>query len=191
MVRGGIRMSRIGKSPIKIPPNVEITIKDQEIKVKGPKGELNRTLHQDMKVLKEEGLLKVERPSDGKIHRSLHGLTRTLINNMIVGVTVGYEKELHLIGVGYKVLKQGKNIQINCGYSHPVDVEPKPGIELDVEVERGLNKIKVRGIDKELVGQTAANIRFIKPPEPYKGKGIKYVGEVIIRKMGKAGKAGK
>jgi large subunit ribosomal protein L6 len=191
MVRGGIEMSRIGKAPIKYPPNVEITINEHEIKVKGPKGELTRTIHQDMKVSKEDGQIKVERPSDEKLHRSLHGLTRTLINNMVQGVTMGFEKELHLIGVGYKVVKQGKNIQINCGYSHPVDVEPKPGIELDVEVERGLNKIKVRGIDKELVGQTAANIRFIKPPEPYKGKGIKYVNEVIIRKMGKAGKAGK
>jgi large subunit ribosomal protein L6 len=144
-----------------------------------------------MKIISEDGIIKVERPTDGKLHRSLHGLTRTLINNMIMGVTVGFEKELHIIGVGYKVQKQGNGIQIACGFSHPVDIAPIDGIELDVAQEKALNKIKVRGIDKELVGQVAANIRFIKPPEPYKGKGIKYANEVIIRKMGKAGKAGK
>ncbi|MGV8119260.1 MAG: 50S ribosomal protein L6 [Candidatus Xenobiia bacterium LiM19] len=184
-------MSRIGKLPIKVPPNVTVTIKDNEICVKGPKGELKRVVHKDMNVTLEDQIIHVTRPTEGREHRSLHGLTRTLVNNMVQGVTAGFEKELHIIGVGYKVVKQGKAIQINCGYSHPVNIEPAPGIEFDVEAEKGLNKIKVRGIDKELVGQVAADIRYVKPPEPYKGKGIKYAKEVIIRKMGKAGKAGK
>ncbi|MDQ7823195.1 MAG: 50S ribosomal protein L6 [Candidatus Eremiobacteraeota bacterium] len=184
-------MSRIGKAPIKLPPQVTVTIKENEVKVKGAKGELSRKVHQDMKIKVADGAVIVERPTDSKEHRSLHGLTRTLINNMVVGVTTGFEKELHLIGVGYKVLKQGNGIQILCGYSHPVDIAPIKGIDFDVEVEKGVNKIKVKGIDKELVGQVAANIRFVKPPEPYKGKGIKYAKEVIIRKLGKAGKTGK
>jgi len=184
-------MSRIGKLPIKVPPNVTVTIKGNDIHVKGPRGELRRTVHKDISVTMDNQIIHVTRPSEGREHRSLHGLTRTLVNNMVEGVTTGFEKELHIIGVGYKVAKQGKAIQINCGYSHPVNIEPAPGIEFDVEAEKGLNKIKVRGIDKELVGQVAADIRYVKPPEPYKGKGIKYAKEVIIRKMGKAGKAGK
>lgn len=184
-------MSRIGKIPVKIPSNVTVTQKDNELTVKGPKGELKKQFHAGIRISVDKGLIHVARPDESRQSRNLHGLTRTLVNNMVVGVTTGFVRELHLIGVGYKVAKQGQGIQINCGYSHPVEIKPIPGIEFDVEVERSMNRIKVRGIDRELVGQVAANIRFIRPPEPYKGKGIKYAEEVIIRKMGKAGKAAK
>ena len=184
-------MSRIGKAPIKIPPNVTITKKDNELVVKGPRGELRKVFHKDMNISVEQGFITIIRPDDSREFRTLHGLTRTLVNNMVKGVTTGFERELHLVGVGYKVAKQGQGIQINCGYSHPVDIKPIQGIEFDVEIERGVNRIRVKGIDKQLVGQVAANIRFKKPPEPYKGKGIKYAEEKIIRKMGKAGKAAK
>lgn len=184
-------MSRIGKAPIKVPAGVTVTRKDAELSVKGPKGELKRSFHENIGITLKEGLVHVTRPDDSRQFRSLHGLSRTLVRNMIQGVTNGFQKELQIVGVGYKVAKQGKGITINCGYSHPVEIKPIDGIDFDVEVERGLTRIFVKGIDKELVGQVAANIRFIKPPEPYKGKGIKYSGEVIIRKMGKAGKAGK
>lgn len=185
-------MSRIGKAPIELPSNVKVTVSESnEIHAKGPKGELRKQLHKDMLIKVEKDHIVVNRPSDDRKHKALHGLTRTLVNNVVQGVSNGFVRELHLIGVGYKVAKQGKGIQIICGYSHPVNIEPISGIEFDVVAEKALNKIIISGIDKELVGQVAADIRYVKPPEPYKGKGIKYSDEVIIKKMGKAGKAGK
>lgn len=185
-------MSRIGKAPIVLPPNVTLTIgENNEVKVKGAKGELSRQLHPDMKITVNGSEVLVERPSDGKQHRSLHGLTRTLLNNMVVGVSDGFEKQLNLVGVGYKIVKQGEGIQIFCGFSHPVDIAPVKGITFDVETEKGVVKLKIKGIDKEQIGQLAADIRFLRPPEPYKGKGFRYSDEVVIKKLGKAGKAGK
>lgn len=185
-------MSRIGKAPIEIPQNVTIKIEEGNlVKVKGAKGELARQLHPDMKITSDASQLKVERPTDSKQHRSLHGLTRSLLNNMVTGVSTGFEKELHLVGVGYKIVKQGEGIQISCGYSHPVNIEPIKGVSFEVETEKGVIKLKIKGIDKEQIGQIAADIRFVKPPEPYKGKGFKYSDEVIVRKLGKAGKTGK
>ena len=178
-------MSRIGKLPVAIPAGVEVKVDDQNtISVKGPKGTLTRTLHKDMIVKVENGEVVVTRPSETKIHKSLHGLTRTLINNMIVGVTEGYKKELDINGVGYRAQKQGKKITLNLGYSHPVEMQEPEGITIDVPAP---NKIIVNGINKELVGQTAAIIREFRLPEPYKGKGIKYTEEFIVRKEGKAG----
>ena len=185
-------MSRIGKAPIEIPQNVTVKVEEGNfVKVKGAKGELTRQLPQDMKIIIDAGQLKVERPSDSKQHRSLHGLTRSLLNNMVTGVSSGFEKELHLVGIGYKIIKQGEGIQISCGYSHTVDIAPIKGVTFDVETEKGVIKLKIKGVDKEQIGQLAADIRFVKPPEPYKGKGFKYAGEVIVRKLGKAGKTGK
>ncbi len=178
-------MSRIGKLPVAIPAGVEVKVDDQNtISVKGPKGTLTRALHKDMIVKVENGEVVVTRPSETKIHKSLHGLTRTLINNMIVGVTEGYKKELDINGVGYRAQKQGKKITLNLGYSHPVEMQEPEGITIDVPAP---NKIIVNGINKELVGQTAAIIREFRLPEPYKGKGIKYTEEFIVRKEGKAG----
>jgi len=185
-------MSRIGKAPIVIPQNVTVKVEDGNfVKVKGAKGELARQLHQDMKISIENGQVIVERPSESKQHKALHGLTRTLLSNMVTGVYEGFEKELHLVGVGYKIIKQGEGIQISCGYSHPVEIAPIKGISFEIETEKGVIKLKIKGIDREKLGQVAADIRFIKPPEPYKGKGFKYSNEVIIRKLGKAGKTGK
>ncbi|MDN5293876.1 MAG: large subunit ribosomal protein [Eubacteriales bacterium] len=177
-------MSRIGRMPIAIPQGVEVKVEGNVITVKGPKGELTRELHHDMTVKVEDGVIKVERPSDSKFHKSLHGLTRTLVNNMIIGVTQGYEKALELEGVGYRAAKSGNKLVLTVGYSHPVEMEPLPGIEIEVPQP---NKIIVRGIDKEKVGSFAANIRAVREPEPYKGKGIKYENEFIRRKVGKAG----
>ena len=178
-------MSRIGRAPITIPAGVTITVGDDNVvRVKGPKGELSRKIHQDMKISIEEGVLKVERPSDDKMHRSMHGLSRTLINNMVVGVTEGFTKNLEINGVGYRATKQGKNLNLALGYSHPVIIEPPAGITLEAPTA---TTITVHGIDKELVGAVAANIRGWREPEPYKGKGIKYAGEHIRRKEGKAG----
>lgn len=185
-------MSRIGKQPIEVPQGVTVDVKDNFIKVKGPKGELGRQLHGEMIVEKNGTQLLVKRPSDSNEHRALHGLTRTLINNMVVGVTAGYTRYLDIVGVGYKAAKQGNDLLINIGYSHPVLRVPPKGIEFEVEQVRGAGfTLIVKGIDKELVGQVSAELRGIRPPEPYKGKGIKYRNEVIQRKMGKAGKTGK
>ncbi len=178
-------MSRIGKKPIEIPSGVEISINDMTVSVKGPKGSLTRVFHKDMILRKEENQLIVERPSDEKIHRALHGTTRSILSNMIEGVTNGYQKTLVLVGVGYRATKSGNKVVVNVGYSHPVEVEPEEGIELEVPEQ---TKIIVKGIDKERVGEVAANIRSIRKPEPYKGKGIKYADERIRRKEGKTGK---
>ena len=182
-------MSRIGNAPIEIPAGVTVTLGEENlVTVKGPKGELSRHIHPEMKVTVEGNIVKVERPSDDKTHRSLHGLSRTLIHNMVLGVTEGFSKSLEINGVGYRAQKQGKNLNLSLGFSHPVIVEPPKGIEFDVP---SANAITVKGIDKELVGQISAEIRGFREPEPYKGKGIKYAGEHIRRKEGKAGAKGK
>ncbi len=178
-------MSRIGNKPVVIPAGVTITLNNNTITVKGPKGELSRELHNDMIVKVEENTLTVERPSDNKLHRSLHGTTRSIISNMVEGVTNGYEKKLELIGVGYRASKQGTKLVLNVGYSHPVEIEPEAGLEVEVPAN---TKITVRGIDKERVGALASNIRSVRLPEPYKGKGIRYEGEFVRRKEGKTGK---
>ncbi|MFI3174643.1 MAG: 50S ribosomal protein L6 [Bacillota bacterium] len=179
-------MSRIGRLPITVPAGVDVKLtKDNHITVKGPKGTLERKLSEDMNIAMKDGVITVDRPSELKKHKSLHGLTRTLINNMVVGVTNGYEKVLEVNGVGYRVAKQGKKLNLTLGYSHPVEMEDPAGVESVVE---GTNKITVKGIDKEKVGQYAAEIRTKRPPEPYKGKGIKYADERIRRKVGKTGK---
>lgn len=182
-------MSRIGRAPITIPAGVTVKIDENNlVQVKGPKGELSRKINQDMKITVEDGVLTVTRPSDDKVHRSMHGLSRTLINNMVVGVTQGFTKNLEISGVGYRATKQGKNLSLALGYSHPVVIEPPAGITLDAPTA---TTITVHGIDKELVGAVAADIRGKREPEPYKGKGIKYAGEHIRRKEGKAGAKGK
>lgn len=179
-------MSRIGKLPVAIPAGVEITIGEANlITVKGPKGTLTRKLVADMNIAMEDGQVVVTRPSDLKRHRALHGLTRTLIANMVEGVTKGYEKVLEINGVGYRAAKSGNKLTLTLGYSHPVEMFDPEGIESVLE---GQNKITVKGIDKEKVGQFAAEIRTKRPPEPYKGKGIKYATETIRRKVGKTGK---
>ena len=178
-------MSRIGRHPVAIPAGVTVKVDDHNVvTVKGPKGELTQHIHPDMKIEIEGATLTVSRPSDDKLHRSLHGLSRTLINNMIIGVTEGYKKVLEVNGVGYRVQKQGKTLTMNLGYSHPVIVEETDDIKIDVE---GTNKIVISGPDKQKVGQFAAEVREKRPPEPYKGKGIKYVDEHIRRKEGKTG----
>ncbi len=179
-------MSRIGKMPIAIPAGVTVDIAENNVvTVKGPKGTLSRTLAPELEVKIEDGQVIVNRPNDLKKMKSLHGLTRTLINNMVVGVTAGYEKTLEINGVGYRVVKEGKKLNLTLGYSHPVIMEDPEGIETVCD---GQNKIIVKGIDKEKVGQFAAQIREKRAPEPYKGKGIKYADEVIRRKAGKTGK---
>ncbi|BCU80406.1 50S ribosomal protein L6 [Polycladomyces abyssicola] len=178
-------MSRIGKKPIDIPNGVEVTINGSHVVVKGPKGTLERTFHPDMTIKLENNQLVVERPSDERHHRALHGTTRSLLANMIEGVTKGFSKTLELVGVGYRAQKKGNTVVISVGYSHPVEVEQREGIELEVPAQ---NQIVVKGIDKQLVGAVAANIRAIREPEPYKGKGIKYIDERIRRKEGKTGK---
>ena len=181
-------MSRIGKQPVAIPPGVEVEIEGKTVRVKGPKGQLSREFHPDMVIRREEDRLRVERPSGNKLHRSLHGLTRTLLNNMVLGVTRGFEKTLELSGVGYRATRQGKKLVLAMGYSHPVEIVPEEGLEVEVPAP---TKIVVKGIDKERVGNLAAAIRRVRPPEPYKGKGIRYEGEKIRRKAGKAGVKGK
>jgi large subunit ribosomal protein L6 len=180
-------MSRIGRMPIIVPPGVVVNIKDNEVSVKGPKGELRRVISTDMKLTLEGGKLLVARPSDNKTHRALHGLTRSLLANMVEGVTKGYEKNLEIVGVGFRAEKEGSSVSLRVGFTHSVSVKPRPGISLDVDA-KNLN-IKVSGIDKENVGQTAAEIRRIRPPDAYKGKGIRYAGETVKLKPGKAGKA--
>lgn len=178
-------MSRIGKMPITIPEGVEVKVgRDNKITVKGPKGTLEQVINPDIKVKSKDGVITVTRPSDDKEHRSLHGLSRTLINNMVVGVSQGFEKKLEVNGVGYRVAKQGNKIVMNLGYSHQVEVEESEGITLEVPDQ---NTIIVKGTNKQTVGQFAAEIREKRPPEPYKGKGIKYADEHIRRKEGKTG----
>ena len=178
-------MSRIGNKPITVPEGVEVKLEGNRITVKGPKGTLERDIHNNIKVSIEDKTIKIERPDDEPANRSLHGLTRSLINNMINGVLNEYKRELEINGVGYRAQKKGNNLVMNLGYSHPVEMEAPNGITFDVP---NPNQIIVRGIDKELVGQTAAVIRTKRPPEVYRGKGIKYVEEHIRRKEGKAGK---
>ncbi|MFD1363541.1 50S ribosomal protein L6 [Lentibacillus salinarum] len=178
-------MSRIGLKPLEIPEGVEVKRDGNTVTVKGPKGELTRNIHPDMKVVIDDQVLTVERPSDKKEHRSLHGTTRSLIANMIEGVHKGFEKALEINGVGYRAQKQGEKVVVNAGYSHPVEVDPIEGIDIDVPQN---TRIVVKGIDKELVGAVAANIRAIRPPEPYKGKGVRYEGEQLRLKEGKTAK---
>jgi large subunit ribosomal protein L6 len=179
-------MSRIGKMPIPIPSGVKVNIDRGVITVNGPKGELSRTVPSDMIINVENDVLTVSRPSDSKKHRSYHGLTRSLLANMVEGVSKGFEKSLEIVGVGYRAEKAGDKLTLRIGYSHPVQVTPLPGTSLSVE---GSNKITVSGIDKEVVGEMAAEIRAIRRPDSYKGKGIRYTGEVVRLKPGKAGKA--
>jgi large subunit ribosomal protein L6 len=180
-------MSRIGRLPIAVPATVDVSIVGREITVKGPKGTLSRALHPDMRVVQEGSTLTIERPTDAKHHKQLHGLTRTLVNNMVIGVTDGYRKQLEITGVGYRAIKQGDKLQLSLGYSHPIEMDPPAGISFELE---NPTKLAVVGIDKELVGQVAAKVRATRKPEPYKGKGVHYLGEVIRRKAGKAGKIG-
>jgi large subunit ribosomal protein L6 len=180
-------MSRIGKHPVTLPKGVTAKVEGNTVSVKGPKGELERTLHDDMKVTLSDGQILVERPSDEANHKALHGLSRTLVANMVDGVTKGFKKELELVGVGYKAEQRPYGLQMALGFSHPVKYEAPKGIKLSAPQP---TQIVVEGANKEIVGQVAAEIRSIRPPEPYKGKGIKYVGEQIRRKAGKAGKAG-
>ncbi len=179
-------MSRIGQLPIEVPSGVDVTIDGAYVKVKGPKGEMEFTFTPDMTIKKEDGNIVVERPSDEPRHRALHGTTRSVINNMVVGVSKGYEKILEIEGVGYRAEMSGKNLVVNVGFSHPVVVEPPEGISFEVDMK--VRQIKVSGYSKQVVGQVAADIRKLRPPEPYKGKGIRYQGEYVRRKPGKAGK---
>ena len=179
-------MSRIGKLPITIPGGVTITVGDgNTVTVKGPKGELSEKISPEMELKEENGVLTVSRPSDGKAHRALHGLSRSLINNMVIGVTNGFTKNLEVVGVGYRAQLQGKKLVLNVGYSHPVEFEPPQGIEYEVPSP---NKIVVKGVSKQQVGQIAADIRAVRKPEPYKGKGIRYEGEFVCHKEGKTAK---
>ncbi len=182
-------MSRIGRAPIEFAAGVTVTIADDNtVNVKGPKGELTRTFHKDMIFEMEGNVITVKRPSDDKLHRSLHGLSRTLLNNMVLGVTEGFTKTLEINGVGYRAAKQGNKLALTLGFSHPVEMEAPAGITIEVPAP---NKIVVSGADKEVVGAVAADIRKWRKPEPYKGKGIRYEGEVVRRKAGKAGAKGK
>ncbi len=178
-------MSRIGRMPVTIPTGVDITIDGQTVTVKGPKGELSHTVAAPITVERGDVALEVKRPDDERVSRSLHGLTRTLINNMVLGVTEGYEKKLEIVGTGYRVVAKGETLEFALGYSHSITVEPPQGISFVVEAP---TRFSVQGIDKQLVGEVAANIRKLRKPDPYKGKGVRYAGEHIRRKVGKAGK---
>ena len=179
-------MSRIGRMPVAVPTGVDVQIKGSLVKVKGPKGEIEFSFPAEMEILLEKGEITIQRPSDERTHRALHGMTRALINNMVVGVSTGFEKMLEVNGVGYRAEVSGDNLMLYVGYSHPVVIEPPGGITFEVDVRT--SQIKVIGFDKQLVGQIAADIRKVRPPEPYKGKGIKYLDEKIRRKAGKTGK---
>ncbi len=179
-------MSRIGKSPIEVPSGVTVNIKGRQVDVSGPRGELSRKFNRDMSIKLEDNILTVSRPSDGKEHRSLHGLMRSLLANMVKGVDQGFEKDLEIVGVGYRAEKDGEKLVLRVGFSHLVEMMPPQGVTVEIE---GANKIKVKGINKESVGQMAAEIRAVRPPDSYKGKGIRYAGEVVRLKPGKAGKA--
>jgi large subunit ribosomal protein L6 len=180
-------MSRIGRLPVPVPSSVDVTIEGRQLTVKGPKGTLSRTLHPDMAVAKEDGTVVVTRPTEQKTHKQLHGLTRTLVNNMVIGVTDGYRKGLEITGVGYRAALNGRKLTLNLGYSHPIEIDPPEGITFELE---NPTHLAVVGIDKELVGQIAAQVRSTRKPEPYKGKGVRYAGEYVRRKAGKAGKIG-
>jgi large subunit ribosomal protein L6 len=180
-------MSRVGKLPITIPAGVDIDISGNHVVVKGPKGTLERDVSPQLRLVTDDGQLRVERPDDEKRSRELHGLTRTLINNMVVGVTEGYRRGLEIQGVGYRAQLVGTKLQLNLGYSHPIEIDPPEGIAFEVD---NPTRVAVTGIDKELVGQIAAKVRAARKPEPYKGKGVRYAGEVVRRKAGKAGKVG-
>jgi large subunit ribosomal protein L6 len=180
-------MSRIGRLPIAVPASVDVTIEGRTVTVKGPKGTLSRSLHPDMSVTREEATIVVTRPTEQKTHKQLHGLTRTLVNNMVIGVSDGYRKGLEITGVGYRAALNGRKLQLNLGYSHPIEIDPPEGISFEVESP---TRLAVVGIDKELVGQMAAQVRSTRKPEPYKGKGVRYAGEQVRRKAGKAGKIG-
>ncbi|MGB5933859.1 MAG: 50S ribosomal protein L6 [Anaerolineae bacterium] len=181
-------MSRIGRMPIEVPAGVQVEIEDSRVTVRGSKGELTRLFHPDMTISLEEGQIVVRRPTDNRQHRSLHGLTRALLANMVQGVSEGFRKELEIVGVGYRAQTEGQKLVLNVGYSHSVEIVPPEGIT--ITVGRGAKQIAVEGVDKELVGQIAAQIRAVRKPEPYKGKGIRYAGEQVRRKAGKAGKIG-
>jgi large subunit ribosomal protein L6 len=175
-------MSRIGRAPIPVPDGVTVDIRGQHVRVDGPRGTLERTLPEPIRIVETDGVLSLTRPTDRGPHRALHGLSRTLVANMVQGVTQGYEKRLEIVGVGYRAQARGESIEIAVGFSHPVMIEPPPGISFEVPVP---TQVVVRGIDKQAVGQVAATIRAVRPPEPYKGKGIRYAGEIVRRKVGK------
>ena len=175
-------MSRVGLRPIEIPEGVEVSLEPGSVIVKGPKGTLNQAIHRDMRIARDDSVLRVERPSDERTHRALHGLTRSLVANMVEGVTKGYEKRLEIHGMGYRAMLQGTTLTLHLGYSHPIVYEAPDTIEFELS---GRDIIIVRGIDKQMVGQVAAEIRAFRKPEPYKGKGIRYLGEVLRRKVGK------
>lgn len=179
-------MSRIGRMPVPVPPGVEVRVDGSTVRVKGPKGELERSFHPDTRIALEDGHLVVRRPSDVRHHRALHGLTRALLHNMVRGVTEGYAVELEIHGTGYRASKQGDKLVLQVGYTHPVELEPPPGITFEVPQP---TRVVVRGVDKELVGQVAAKVRAVRPPDPYKGKGIRYAHETIRLRPGKAGRA--
>jgi large subunit ribosomal protein L6 len=179
-------MSRIGRLPVAVPSGVTVNIKDSQVTIKGPKGTITQTFLPEMSVKLTENNLIVERPSDDKEHKALHGLTRSILNNMVTGVTKGWEKTLEIVGVGFRAEKSGENVVLRVGYSHTVEVVPLPGVSLSLD---GPNRVKVAGVNKETVGEMAAEIRAIRPPDAYKGKGIRYVGEAVRIKPGKAGKA--
>ncbi|MFH1485334.1 MAG: 50S ribosomal protein L6 [Chloroflexota bacterium] len=178
-------MSRVGSLPIAVPPGVEVTIEETRVTVQGPKGELSRSLHPDMSIIMKDGVIEVSRPSNNSFHRSLHGLTRSLVANMVEGVSKGFVKSLEIRGVGYRGQMSGDNLILQLGFSHPVEIPPPPSISLAVEG----NRVNVLGIDKQLVGEVAAKIRSLRVAEPYQGKGVRYVGERVRHKAGKAGKA--
>jgi large subunit ribosomal protein L6 len=178
-------MSRIGKLPIPVPSGVDVTVDGRRVTVKGPKGQLSHSVAAPIEVAQEDGTLLVRRPDDERTSRALHGLTRTLIANMVVGVTQGYEKRLEIVGTGYRVIARGSNLEFALGYSHPITVEPPAGVTFAVETP---TRFSVSGIDKQQVGEIAANLRKLRKPDPYKGKGVRYAGEQIRRKVGKAGK---
>ena len=180
-------MSRIGRLPVTVPGGVDIKIDGQTVSVKGPKGQLSRTFHENMKIAREDGKISVQRADDSQMNRALHGLTRTLIANMVTGVTTGFAKDLEISGTGYRAILQGKKLTLSLGFSHPIEIDPPAGVTFTVETPQ---KLKVSGIDKEAVGEVAAKIRGLREPDPYKAKGVKYAGEYIRRKAGKAGKVG-
>jgi large subunit ribosomal protein L6 len=179
-------VSRIGRMPIPVPKGVTVDIQGSHVRVKGPKGALERTFSPDISISLEDSQIVVRRPSDNRQHKALHGLTRALLANMVTGVSEGFSRRLEIVGVGYRAESRGKDLVLSVGYSHQVVIKPPEGIEF--EVEKGYRSLVVRGIDKELVGEIAARVRRVRPPEPYKGKGIRYEGEIVRRKAGKAGK---
>jgi len=178
-------VSRIGKQPIPVPSGVDVKIDGSTVSVKGPKGELSSTFNEEMMIELEDNVVTVRRPSDSRTHRSLHGLTRTLVSNMVVGVSEGFAKNLEIVGVGYRAMLKGTDLELNLGYSHPVTMKAEPNITFEVPAP---TRVTVRGIDKQRVGQIAAEIRKVRPPEPYKGKGVRYEGERVRRKLGKTAK---